>query len=43
MFTLPAAISFWKVRTSYTSVGNDTSAGQLQPDFYVHAHVQRRS
>jgi outer membrane receptor protein involved in Fe transport len=34
MFTLPAAISFWKVRTSYASVGNDTSAGQLQPDFY---------
>jgi TonB-linked SusC/RagA family outer membrane protein len=34
MFTLPSAVSFWKLRTSYASVGNDTQAGQLQPDFY---------
>jgi TonB-linked SusC/RagA family outer membrane protein len=34
MFDLPQVISFWKVRTSYASVGNDTYPGQLQPDFY---------
>ncbi|MDR1723875.1 MAG: SusC/RagA family TonB-linked outer membrane protein [Tannerella sp.] len=34
MLELPSYISFWKVRTSYASVGNDTGAGQLQPDFY---------
>jgi TonB-linked SusC/RagA family outer membrane protein len=30
---LPSAISFWKVRASYASVGNDTNPGLLQPDF----------
>jgi TonB-linked SusC/RagA family outer membrane protein len=34
MFRLPQPISFWKVRASYASVGNDTNPGQLQPDFY---------
>jgi TonB-linked SusC/RagA family outer membrane protein len=34
MFKLPKAVSFWKVRASYASVGNDTGAGLLQPDFY---------
>jgi TonB-linked SusC/RagA family outer membrane protein len=30
---LPKVISFWKVRTSYAAVGNDTNPGLLQPDF----------
>jgi TonB-linked SusC/RagA family outer membrane protein len=33
MIELPKVISFWKVRTSYASVGNDTNPGVLQPDF----------
>lgn len=32
-FELPKVISFWKVRGSFAMVGNDTDAGQLQPDY----------
>jgi TonB-linked SusC/RagA family outer membrane protein len=34
MISLPQAISFWKVRTSYAGVGKDTNPGVIQPDFY---------
>lgn len=33
MFTLPETISFWKLRGSFASVGNDTEPGMLQPDY----------
>jgi len=33
IFNLPEPISFWKLRGSFASVGNDTSAGLLQPDY----------
>ncbi len=33
MVDLPTVMSFWKVRTSYAGVGNDTGQGQLQPDY----------
>lgn len=34
MIELPQVLSFWKVRASYAGVGNDTGAGQLQPDYF---------
>ena len=33
MFSLPEPISFWKLRGSFASVGNDTDPGLLQPDY----------
>ncbi len=33
IFTLPETISFWKLRGSFASVGNDTNPGLLQPDY----------
>lgn len=33
-FELPDVISFWKARGSFAMVGNDTDAGQLQPNYY---------
>lgn len=33
IFSLPEPISFWKLRGSFASVGNDTDPGLLQPDY----------